>query len=84
MSALAILSRSPSAYQAVRDLGILQLPCDRTLRSFMHKHCHSPGIDEESIQQSAIKYEEHIQETIGGGYKKPLKEGILIWDETKV
>ena len=83
-TALAILSRSPSAFEAVRNLGILQLPCDRTLRGYMHKHCSSPGIDEESIWQSALKYQEHIQEKISGGYKKPLQEGILIWDETKV
>jgi hypothetical protein len=68
----------------VRGLGILQLPCEKTLRGYMHKHCLSPGINEESIRQSALKYQEHIHEMVGSGCKRPLQEGILIWDETKV
>ena len=31
--ALAIYSKSPAAFHAVQSMGILQLPCDKTLRA---------------------------------------------------
>ena len=50
--AWAIFSRSPAAYHAVRSMGLLQLPCDKTLRGYMYKHACSPGISEESLLAS--------------------------------
>ena len=75
-------SRSPSAFRALRDLGILKLPCDATVKGYMdqRKLC----VNESAIVASAQKYETHIEERVQSGHKCPLKEGILIWDETKV
>uniref|UniRef100_A0A1X7V628 Transposable element P transposase-like RNase H domain-containing protein n=1 Tax=Amphimedon queenslandica TaxID=400682 RepID=A0A1X7V628_AMPQE len=42
------------------------------------------GINEESILDSSKRYEEHIVERVKNGHLPPLKQGILIWDETKV
>ncbi len=50
----------------------------------MQQHSSSPGINERYIHESSKKYEDHIQEKIKNDHKAPLKEGILIWDETKV
>ena len=82
--ALAVLSRSPSAFQALRNLKILNLPCERTLKQYMCQYANKPGIEESSIQESSRKYSRYIEEQVKLGYLPPLKEGILIWDETKV
>ena len=82
--ALAIFSRSPSAYHAVRSLGILQLPCDRTLRGYMYRHASSPGINEEALLDRAQKYEDFKKERVAAGFVRPVGEGVLIWDEVKV
>lgn len=57
--ALAVFSRSPAAFDALRSLGILNLPCDRTLKAYMDKKS-SPGIDENTLRESSKKYEEHV------------------------
>ena len=43
-----------------------------------------PGIIYEAIQENNEKYRKHIENRVTSGHKKPLKEGVLIWDETKV
>ena len=72
--ALAIFSRSPSAFQAVKSLGILNLPCDQTLKGYMYKHCSSPGINEKSIEESSMKYKHHVQEKVVSGHKKHFRK----------
>ena len=49
----------------------------------MHQHASTPGISELSIQESSEKYSNHVEERVKLGHRVPLKEGILIWDETK-
>ena len=83
-TALAIYSRSPAAFRAVRSLGILQLPCDRTVQRFMHRHNTSSGIDEESLRLNAERYDRYKSERLTEGQPAPLSEGVLIWDEVKV
>jgi hypothetical protein len=55
--ALSIFSRSPAAYHAVRSMGLMQLPCDKTLRGYMYKHASAPGISEEHLLESAKRFE---------------------------
>ena len=45
--ALAVYSRSPSAYKALKEFRLLQLPSSRTLEDFIHSNCEEAG----SIQQ---------------------------------
>ena len=78
-----MFSRSPSAFQALCGLGISNLPCEKTLKGYMNQHLSSPGINEKSIQESSKKYTEHVTDRVENGDMPPLKEGILIWDETK-
>jgi hypothetical protein len=82
--ALSIYCRSPAAYHAVKSLGILQLPCDKTLRGYMYKHAGSPGIDEEALLDRAKKYDQFQKERVEAGFGKPISQGILMWDEVKV
>lgn len=82
--ALAIFSRSPSAYNAVKSLGILNLPCNKTLRGYMDQHFSTAGINDEALLEHATKYESFKDERVRDGFKKPVGEGVLIWDEVKV
>ena len=82
--ALAIYSRSPSAYHAVRSLGILNLPCDRTLKGHMYQHSRSPGISEDALLLRAQQYNSYKEERVKNGLPRPVAEGVLIWDEVKV
>lgn len=66
------------------SLGILQLPCDKTLQKFMDRHATSPGIDEEALMQHAEKYDGFKAKRAASGLPTPVSEGVLIWDEVKV
>ena len=83
-AALAIFSRSPAAYHAVRSMGIMQLPCDKTLRGYMYKHASSPGINEEHLLESAKRFAAFKAQRVGEGMRPPIGEGVLIFDEVKV
>lgn len=82
--ALAIFSRSPSVYSAFRSLGIIQLPCSKTVKGYMNQTCKSPGIIEDNFLLNSKRYEEYIEKRKRLGFVSPKHEGILIWDETKV
>ena len=84
LSDLCIFSRSPTAYHALKSLGIIQLPCDRTLRGYMYKYSSSPGICEDALLERAKKYESYKKEQVEAGNLKPVGEGVFIWDEVKV
>lgn len=83
-TALAIYSRSPAAFRAVKSLGILQLPCDKTVQKFMHRHNTSCGINEQSLLLNAERYDRYKSEREKEGLPMPLSKGVLIWDEVKV
>ena len=81
---MAIYSRSPAAFKAIRSLDILQLPSERTLKINMSQFKKKSGINEDDIRQSSVMYDEHKKRLQSEGKMLPLGEGILIWDETKV
>ena len=81
---MAIYSRSPAAFRAVRSLGILQLPCDKTVQKFLHRHNTSCGIDEQSLLLNAERYDRYKSEQEKEGLPVPLSEGVLPWDEVNV
>ena len=49
LTALAIYTRSPAAFRAVRSLGILQLPCCKELQRIVSCNAEGPGIHEQYI-----------------------------------
>ena len=72
------ISRSPAAYNAVRSLGILQLPCNRTLKKYMKQHSTFPGINEESFYQAAQRFAVFKANRLEVGFTPPVQEGILV------
>ena len=66
--ALAIFSRSPSAYNAVKSLGIFNLPCNKTLKGCMDQHFSTAGINEEALLESATKYASFKNERVRDGF----------------
>lgn len=83
-TALAIYSRSPAAFRAVRSLGILQLPCSKEIRRIISKNADEPGINEVYLQKQSDLFKQFCKETMNRGKREPLGVGALIWDETKV
>ena len=85
--ALAVYSRSPSAYEALRSFKILQLPSASSLKSFRGTRLHEPGIHlaiKQYVceqQENYVKYKNELERR---GQLVPLHEGILIFDEVKV
>ena len=58
---LALYSHSPSAFEAVKHLGILQLPSTASLQAFMSLHQRSLGANE---QQMALQHKlcsQHVE-----------------------
>lgn len=80
--ALSIFARSPAAYHALKDIGMFQLPCDRTLRGYMSSCL--PGIHTDMLLEQAEKYRLFKQKQIKDGLPMPTGEGVLMWDEVKV
>ena len=61
--ALAVYSRSPAAYQALRGFKLLQLPCVRTLKYYyIDANLESAGDSVERLQQSRKQYVALIEE----------------------
>ena len=49
LTALAIYTRNPVAFCAVRSLGILQLPCCKELQRIVSRNADGPGIHEQYL-----------------------------------
>ncbi len=49
-------SRSPAAYEALRNFKLLQLPCVRTLKFYIDANLESAGDSLERLQQSRKQY----------------------------
>lgn len=81
---MAIYSRSPAAYHAFKSLGIVQLPCSKTVRRHLDTTGKHPGIDEEDLLKNAERYRAFKEEKRKSGCSVPAGVGVLIWDETKV
>lgn len=54
--ALAVYTRSPAAYEALRDFKLLQLPSVRTLKYYIDANLESAGDSMERLQQSRKQY----------------------------
>ena len=84
LTALAIYTRSPAAFGAVRSLGILQLPCCKELQRIVSRNADGPGIHEQCIANQSEAYQTFCESKVASEGKKPLGIGVLIFDETKV
>lgn len=76
--ALAVYNRSPSAYEALRNLTILQLPCTKVLKNVLKDGAEQPGIDENYFQIQQAKYKEYQEQRESGGHPQPLGIGVMM------
>ena len=60
LSALAVFVRSPTAYEALKSFGILQLPARSTLQAYTGCFLHESGAIWESISKQVEGYEHFI------------------------
>lgn len=82
--ALAVYNRSPSAYEALHDLKILQLPHSKTLKKVINDGSENAGVDEEYLHCQQKTYEKFQRERESEGHPRPLGVGVMMWDEVKV
>ena len=54
--ALAVYTRSPAAYEALKSFGILQLPSRSTLQSYTGAFLHDPGAYNHCIAGQVSQY----------------------------
>ena len=73
-SALAVYSRSPAAFDALKSLNILQLPTRSSLQAFLSCHQNEPGVKEESLALQFKLYSQHKAEKS----PTPTGDGMLI------
>ena len=81
---MAVYNRSPSAYKALRDLKILQLPHSKTVKKIIKGGSEKSGIDEGYLQGQQQIYEEFQRRRETEGHPRPLGIGVMMWDEVKV
>ena len=84
LKAMVVYARSPSAYTALKGLGILELPCEKQVRKKINATNVECGINAEAIRQEVIKYAEFVKVQEQKKKPKPMQTGVLIFDETKV
>ena len=75
---------SPAAYKALRNFGILNLPCANSLWQFTGFNLETAGIHEERITHARTLYDSMVAEKKKQSQSVPLSEGVLIFDEVKV
>lgn len=80
-TALALFTRSPCAFEAVKILNILHLPSRSSLQSFTSANIQRPGVSREYICEQWKAYSPPCEHLSG---PKPVREGVLIFDEVKV
>ena len=85
LSALAVYTRSPSAYEALKSFQLLQLPCVRTLKDYIGSNREDAGNIQERLKVCREQYDGMVDtqkklhsKTVG------FSEGVLIFDEVKV
>ena len=84
MVALAIYTRSPAAYEALKGFDILQLPSRSLLQSYTGAFLHDPGTSKKCIDDQYAQYVLFKSECQRQGKHVPQSDGVLVFDEVKV
>ena len=83
--ALAVYTRSPSAYEALKSFQIIQLPGVRTLKDYINSNREDPGKIQERLKLCREEYDRTVTMQKQLGNKQvPISKGVLIFDEVKV
>ena len=73
--ALAVYNRYPSAYQALRNLKILQLPHSKTLKQVIKDGSEKDGIDDEYLYSQHKTYVRYQKEREEEGHPQTIRSG---------
>ena len=76
--------RSPSAYEALKNFNILQLPLCTTLQSHTGAFLHEAGASLHTIAKQTEIYHAYVSTCEREGKGVPKSDGVLIFDEVKV
>ena len=82
--AVAIFTRSPAAFEALRSLKILQLPSRSSQESFIYANTQRPGVSCEYLCKEWKAYCAHKDKLLSENQLTPLAKGVLTFDEVKV
>lgn len=82
--ALAVFSRSSSAYEALKGFNILQLPSRATLQSYTGAFLHDQGANSACIADQVAQFVLFCQQNKKEGKQESMQDGVLIFDEVKV
>ena len=82
--ALAVYTRCPTAYEALKGMGILQLPSISTLKGFTSFNVEQAGFSEDRLSYARKQYDKMMDEKRASKKIVPFNKGILIFDEVKV
>lgn len=69
--ALAVYTRSPAAYEALKSFGVLQLPSKSTLQSYTGAFLHEPGTSSRCIADQVARYVVFKEECRKQGIDQP-------------
>lgn len=83
-AALAIFTRSPAAYEALKSFDVLQLPSRSLLQSYTGAFLHNPGTNSKCIADQVAQYVLFKAECEKLGKHSPKSDGVLVFDEVKV
>ena len=78
--ALVIFTRSPAAYEALKNFDILQLPSQSLLQSYTGTFLHDPGTTADQVAQYVLFKAECEKQ----GKHPSRSDGVLVFDEVKV
>ena len=82
--ALAIYTRSPAAYEALKSFKILHLPSRSTLQAYTGAFHHASGANSACIKDQVAQYILYCEQLRKEGKRESIKAGALIFDEVKV
>ena len=79
----AVYTCCPSAFEALTNFKLLQLPSVATMKSYIHSNKESPGDSLQRLAHECSLYDARVQEH-GDKPLPPLGDGMLIVNEVKV
>lgn len=81
---MAVYSRSPAAYEALKSFKLLQLPSKSTLQAYTGAFLHEPGSSHQCIADQVAQFVVFKAESVKQGKRMPQGDGVVIFDEVKV
>ena len=73
--ALAVYSRSPAAYAALKGFGMLQLPSVSSLKHYTGANIEDPGVVDDRLLKCREQYQQHVAEWLPKGRKSRSEKG---------